>query len=169
MLSTDENSTALSDATPMKRLRVFVSVSAIMVGRTVPAFALSPYDGYWSVVIMTRRGDREPSVRQPVQITNGIVIEPANGMAQIEGRVPPNRAVVTVHAGSERAIGSGRLSLKEPNIDDEVYRQLAGFVLRLLGGAPPGALPVEKPNYFELVISEQTADDIGLFIPESLA
>jgi hypothetical protein len=112
MLKTDENSTALSDATPMKRLRVFVSVSAIMVGCTVPAFARLPYDGYWSVVITTRRGDCEPSVRQPVQITNGIVINPANGMAQIEGRVSPNGAVrVTVRTGSQWAIGSGRLGL----------------------------------------------------------
>jgi putative ABC transport system substrate-binding protein len=54
-----------------------------------------------------------------------------------------------------------------PNID-EVYRQLAGFVSKLLHGTPLGELPIEQPTSFELVINKRTADDIGLSIPESL-
>ena len=54
-----------------------------------------------------------------------------------------------------------------PNID-ETYRQLAGFVSKLLHATPPSELPIEQPTVFELVINERTADDIGLSVPQSL-
>ena len=54
-----------------------------------------------------------------------------------------------------------------PNID-ETYRQLAGFVSKLLHAMPPGELPIEQPTSFELVINKHTADDIGLSVPQSL-
>jgi putative ABC transport system substrate-binding protein len=54
-----------------------------------------------------------------------------------------------------------------PNID-KTYRQLAGFVPKLLHATPPGELPIEQPTIFELVINKRTADDIGLSVPQSL-
>ncbi|HEY1364974.1 MAG TPA: ABC transporter substrate-binding protein [Xanthobacteraceae bacterium] len=64
-------------------------------------------------------------------------------------------------------VEAGGLMSYGPNID-EVYRQLAGFVAKLLHGTPLGELPIEQPTSFELVINKRTADDIGLSIPESL-
>ena len=64
-------------------------------------------------------------------------------------------------------VEAGGLMSYGPNID-EVYRQLAGFVSKLLRGTPPDGLPIEQPTSFELVINERTADDIGLSVPESL-
>jgi putative tryptophan/tyrosine transport system substrate-binding protein len=64
-------------------------------------------------------------------------------------------------------VEAGGLMSYGPNID-EVYRQLAGFVSKLLHGTPPGQLPIEQPTSFELVINKRTADDIGLSVPESL-
>jgi putative ABC transport system substrate-binding protein len=64
-------------------------------------------------------------------------------------------------------VEAGGLMSYGPNID-EVYRQLAGFVSKLLHGTPLGELPIEQPTSFELVINKRTADDIGLSIPESL-
>jgi putative ABC transport system substrate-binding protein len=64
-------------------------------------------------------------------------------------------------------VEAGGLMSYGPNID-EVYRQLAGFVSKLLHGTPAGALPIEQPTRFELVINKRTADDIGLSVPESL-
>jgi putative tryptophan/tyrosine transport system substrate-binding protein len=64
-------------------------------------------------------------------------------------------------------VEAGGLMSYGPNID-ETYRQLAGFVSKLLHATPPGELPIEQPTIFELTINKRTADDIGLSIPESL-
>jgi putative ABC transport system substrate-binding protein len=64
-------------------------------------------------------------------------------------------------------VEAGGLMSYGPNID-EVYRQLARFVSKLLHGTSPGELPIEQPTSFELVINKHTADDIGLSVPESL-
>jgi putative tryptophan/tyrosine transport system substrate-binding protein len=64
-------------------------------------------------------------------------------------------------------VEAGGLMSYGPNID-ETYRQLAGFVSKLLHTTPPGELPIEQPTSFELVINKHTADDIGLSVPQSL-
>jgi putative tryptophan/tyrosine transport system substrate-binding protein len=47
-------------------------------------------------------------------------------------------------------------------------RQLASFVDRLLRGAKPADLPVERPTRFELVINLKAAERIELPVPQSL-
>ena len=64
-------------------------------------------------------------------------------------------------------VEAGGLMSYGPNID-ETYRQLAGFVSKLLHATPPSELPIEQPTSFELVINKLTADDIGLSVPQSL-
>jgi hypothetical protein len=73
------------------------------------AIAATPYDGYWSVVIMTQRGACEPAYRSAVSISNGVV-SGGDGMASLYGRVGQNGAVsVVVTSGVQNARGSGRL------------------------------------------------------------
>jgi hypothetical protein len=111
MISKIKGSNFLSSHTCAKRN--YWQVPALAVGCLMiaaPAIARTAYDGDWSVMITTRGGTCEPSVRYGVQIMNGTVVN-AGGPAQVQGRVSPNGAVsVTVRAGGQWASGSGRLN-----------------------------------------------------------
>jgi putative ABC transport system substrate-binding protein len=62
---------------------------------------------------------------------------------------------------------AGALLTYGPNLR-EVYRRVAVYVTRILGGAAPGSLPIEQPTTFELVINLKTANALGLNVPVTL-
>lgn len=90
------------------RLRVF-GLAMIAAAVCSPALARSPYDGAWSVLIVTRSGTCQPSSRFGVEIVNGRVLGPGGG-ASVHGQVSRGGAVsVSVQSQGQSANGYGRL------------------------------------------------------------
>jgi hypothetical protein len=82
-----------------------VPTDAVAAGAARP----SAYDGPWSVVIYTLRGDCDRSLRYSLRVVDGQV--QADGQSyQVAGRVAPNGEIhVVVAEGGRSASGSGRL------------------------------------------------------------
>lgn len=82
-----------------------VCIASIAQGAT----ARTPYDGAWTVLIVTERGSCDRAYRYGVEIVDGIVRY--DGAVNFTGQVAKNGNVrVSVAGGNSRASGSGKLS-----------------------------------------------------------
>jgi putative tryptophan/tyrosine transport system substrate-binding protein len=77
-----------------------------------------------------------------------------------ENRLP------TMHMDKEPVEAGGLMSYG-PNVPD-LFRRAATYVEKILKGAKPADLPVERPMKFEFVINLKTAKQIGLTIPPNV-
>jgi ABC-type uncharacterized transport system substrate-binding protein len=64
-------------------------------------------------------------------------------------------------------VGNGGLMSFGPNLVEE-YSAAANYVRRILNGEQPANIPLYQPTKFELVINRNTAQGLGLAIPQSL-
>ncbi len=74
-------------------------------------------------------------------------------------RLPMNAPRASVAAGGLLAYGANRPAM---------LRRAAGYVDRILKGADPAEMPVERPTAFDLVLNLKTARELGLTIPPSV-
>ena len=64
-------------------------------------------------------------------------------------------------------VKNGGLISYGPNLN-EMFRRVAYYVDRIIKGAKPAELPIERPTQFELVVNINTAKQLGLEVPPSL-
>ena len=50
----------------------------------------------------------------------------------------------------------------------ESYRRAATYVDKILKGAKPGEMPIERPTKFDFVVNLKTAKQIGVMLPQSI-
>ena len=71
-----------------------------------------------------------------------------------------------VPAGDPPFADAGGLIAYGPDLSD-FYRRAAGYVGRILKGARPGDLPVQRAEKFQLVVNLKTARALKLTLPPS--
>jgi putative ABC transport system substrate-binding protein len=49
-----------------------------------------------------------------------------------------------------------------------IFRQCAGYVDKILKGAKPSDLPVQRPTKFDLIVDLKIAKTLGITIPPSI-
>jgi putative tryptophan/tyrosine transport system substrate-binding protein len=93
-----------------------------------------------------------------------------------DGMLLDNRARIVAFAAQSRLPAifpdrdfaeAGGLMTYGPNLAAN-FRRAATYVDKILKGAKPADLPVERPMHFELVINLKTAQALGLTIPPAL-
>jgi putative tryptophan/tyrosine transport system substrate-binding protein len=62
---------------------------------------------------------------------------------------------------------SGGLIAYGPNVS-EMFRRCGDYVAKILRGAEPSDLPIQRPERFDLVINLKTATALGLDVPTQL-
>lgn len=81
------------------------------IGMAGPTNARTDYDGEWSVVIVTQKGDCERAYRAPITINNGSFVNVGVSMVDVSGKVGPDgKLTVRVSRGEKSAVGLGRLT-----------------------------------------------------------
>ena len=104
--------TNLHDRTGRRALFAAIATVGTLISST--SFAGPAYDGVWSVLVHTEKGDCDPGYRYPIRISNGHLANAGDAAFTITGAVAPNGAItVTVSAAGKNASGSGRLAGNE--------------------------------------------------------
>lgn len=97
-------------------LRARVLTGAVLFAAVAAAgresLARTPFDGNWSVLVVTERGSCDRAYRYPVRIVDGRVLYAGEGSFTISGGVSRNGTVrVSIRRGNQSAQGSGRLAV----------------------------------------------------------
>jgi hypothetical protein len=81
-----------------------------VLAASAPVQATGNFDGKWSVVVVTTKGECDRAYRYPIDIRNQTLVNAGNNSFDISGTVPGDGAgAVRISYGDKSASGSGRL------------------------------------------------------------
>jgi hypothetical protein len=82
-----------------------------LAATAIPAKATGNFDGKWSVVVVTTKGNCDRAYRYPIDIRGETLVNAGDTAFDIKGRVQGNGAVaVKISYGDQSANGIGRLA-----------------------------------------------------------
>jgi len=101
----------LANRAGRRALFAAIAAAAASTLSATASVAAPRYDGLWSVLIVTQKGDCDPGYRYPIRIANGTLVNAGDAAFNISGKVAPTGAItVTVSAVGKNAVGSGHLA-----------------------------------------------------------
>jgi putative tryptophan/tyrosine transport system substrate-binding protein len=89
------------------------------------------------------------------------------GNRRLIAQLAATQRLPVIYPARDYVVDADGLMSYGPDIRD-IFRRAAGYVDRILRGAKPADLPIERPTNFELVINLRAAKSIGLSIPHSV-
>src|SRR5262249_53128668 len=108
---TIQGSSPMISTTTLRQATVAAILGLGIVAASAPVQATGNFDGKWSVVIVTEKGDCDRAYRYPIDIKNATLLNAGNASFDIAGRVQGDGAVaVKISYGQKSASGSGRLN-----------------------------------------------------------
>lgn len=181
-----------------KQLEILREVARVQrVGYLTP-FVPSPASGYPSVTDIFERSMREKvaafgmdmrtfTLRQPgdvQQVVAALTSEPVDALYLIESpiwfgqqaRRPIDEIVEFATRQRRPSIAGARgyaqagllIAYGDARPIADLYRSVTRYVAKILRGARPGDIPVERPTKFDLTLNLKTASALGLELPKSL-
>ena len=141
-----------------REMKEVLPVAARALGLTVQAWDVRAADGFEKVfaALSKERPDGLYALAGPLVRANRKRIADL----ALKSRLPSMHAI-------RESVDAGGLMYYGADVADS-YRRVAYFVDRILQGAKPADLPVERPTKFALVINQKTAKQIGLTIPQKV-
>ena len=131
------------------------TAKSLKVGlQTFPVRGTNEFDGVF-LTMAKQRVDAVVINEDPVFVANFSVI------ADLATR----RRILSVGSG-EFAKAGGLIGYGVDTVD--IYRRAAYFVDKILKGAKPADIPVERPTKFEMIVNMKTAKALGVKIPHSI-
>jgi len=99
-----------SKLTSTSRLLLSAGLCALTLAATPAAASSAPFDGSWSVKIVTQKGTCDSGATVPIRVTNGAIASDLS-IVKASGQVAANgNLIVKVGHGLENASGVGKLS-----------------------------------------------------------
>ena len=145
-----------------------------------PATSASPWreaekaartSGIQAVAVYIRSPDQiDPAFKTIPRLRVDAILVPSDGLmvsnaARIVHLVAARRLPAVYSQQQFTAVGG---LLEFGTSYPALWRQAATYVARILKGANPADLPVERPTTFELIVNLKTARSLGITVPQSI-
>jgi putative ABC transport system substrate-binding protein len=131
--------------------------------------AVEPYGVELSIQRVTAPDEIPAAVDRAAGEAQAVLMLPSATMVRAAGAsaaqcLARKMPLVSGWASIARA---GAMMTYGPNLD-AAYRRVANYAVRVLDGARPADLPIERPTQLELVLNKRTAQSIDVTLPPTL-